>query len=124
MEKAKLQLEISETRFRNLVEQAIHPICILKGEDMVLEVANDPVYKIWNVGKEVLGKPFLEIVPEMRGQPFMALLLDVFKNGVTRYGFEQPAYFIRKNGKKDPVDYLLGFILLFFVTYSFHVLTI
>ena len=66
---------------------------------MILEVANEPVYKIWNVGKEVLGKPFLEIIPEMKEQPFMGWLLDVFHNGVTHYGIEEPAYFTRENGE-------------------------
>jgi PAS domain S-box-containing protein len=31
----------------------------------------------------------------------MGWLQDVFKNGVTHYGNEQPAYFIRKNGERD-----------------------
>lgn len=88
---------------RNLVEKAPSPICILKGEDMVLVVANDPVFKVWNVGKEALGKAFLEIIPEMKGQPFMGWLLDVFKNGVTHYGNEEPAYFSRKNGDKETI---------------------
>ena len=91
-------LQESEERFRNLVEHAPSPICILKGENMVLEVANEPVYKIWNVGKEVLGKPFLEIIPEMKDQPFMDWLLDVYHNGVTHYGKDEPAYFSREDG--------------------------
>jgi PAS domain S-box-containing protein len=68
---------------------------------MVLVVANDPVYRLWNVGKEALGKPFLDIIPEMKDQPFMGWLLDVFYNGVTHYGNEEPAYFSRKNGLKE-----------------------
>ncbi|MDQ6609718.1 MAG: ATP-binding protein, partial [Bacteroidota bacterium] len=93
----------SEERFRNLVEKAPTPICILKGEEMTLEVANEPVFKIWHVGKEALGKPFLEIIPEMKGQPFMGYLLDVFRNGITHYGSEEPAYFIRQNGEKQTI---------------------
>ncbi len=96
-------LKESEQRFRNLVEKASSPICILKGEDMILEVANEPVFKIWNVGKEAIGKPFLEIIPEMKGQPFMGWLLDVFRNGVTHYGYEESAYFTRENGEKETV---------------------
>ncbi len=101
--KSVINLEESEARFRNLVEKAPYPICILKGEDMVLVVANEPVYKIWNVDKKSLGKPFLEIIPEMKGQPFMGWLLDVFHNGVTHYGNEEPAYFTRKNGEKETI---------------------
>lgn len=100
---AKNKLTKSEKRFRILVEQASTPILILKGEDMILELANEPVFKIFNVGKEALGKPFLEILPEMKDQPFIGLLLDVLQNGVTHYGNEEPAYFIRENGEKDIV---------------------
>ena len=95
--------EKSEKRFRNLVEQTTTPILILKGEKMVMEVANESVFKIFNVGKEALGKPFLEILPEMKDQPFIGLLLDVLHNGVTHYGNEEPAYFIRENGEKEIV---------------------
>ena len=98
---ANKRIKESEERFRYLVEQTLSPICILKGEDMILEVANEPVFKIWHVGKEALGKPFLEIVPEMKDQPFMDLLLDVLRNGVTHHGTEWPAFFIRENGEKE-----------------------
>ena len=91
------KIEENEKRFRNLVEQATTPIIILKGEKMVMEVASESVFKIFNVGKEALGKPLLEILPEMSDQQFIGLLLDVFHNGVTHHGNEQPAYFIREN---------------------------
>lgn len=96
-----IKLEQSEQRFRNLVEKTPTPICILKGETMILEVANDPVFKVWNVSKEALGKPFLEIIPEMKDQPFMGYLLDVYRNGVIHYGFEEPANFNRENGATE-----------------------
>ena len=80
---ARKKIEESEKRFRILVEQAITPISILKGKDLILELANEPVYKIFNLGKEVLGKPYLEILPEMKDQPFVGLLLDVLQTGVT-----------------------------------------
>ena len=92
------RVEQSNHHFRNLVEKAPFPICILKGEDMVIEVANDSVFKIWHVGNEALGKPFLEVIPEMKDQPFMGYLLDVLKKGITHYGYEEPAYFIREDG--------------------------
>ena len=101
--KAEQTLIASESRFRNLVEKTSTPICILKGDDMVLDMANDSVFKIWHVGKEALGKPLFEILPEMKDQPFMGYLLDVYKNGVTHYGNEEPAYYIRENGEIETV---------------------
>jgi two-component system CheB/CheR fusion protein len=95
------KIEQSEQRFRNLVEQTIYPILILKGDKLILELANDPLFKIWHVGKESLGKPFLEILPEMKDQPFYNLLLDVYKNNTTHFGTEQPAHFKRENGQSE-----------------------
>ncbi|WP_394993106.1 PAS domain-containing protein [Emticicia sp.] len=95
------KLKESEKRFRSLVEKSPYPICIFKGKELKMELANEPMLKIFNVGEEVLGTPFLEILPEMKEQPFIALLLDVLENGTTHYGSEQPAYFLRKNGEKD-----------------------
>ncbi|MDB5247570.1 MAG: hypothetical protein JWQ40_1964 [Segetibacter sp.] len=100
---ARKKVEESEQRFRNVLEQAPDPIFILKGNDLVLDVANDPLFKLWNVGKEALGKPFLEILPEMKDQGFYDLLQDVLQNGVTHYGHEMPVYLIRSNGLKETI---------------------
>jgi len=90
----------SEQRFRNIVEQAPDPILILKGENMTLEVANDPLLKVWNIDKSSFGKPFLEILPEMKGQGFLETLRDVYFNDKILKGEETPAVFTGKNGKK------------------------
>ncbi|MBP7644309.1 MAG: hypothetical protein KA767_13280, partial [Saprospiraceae bacterium] len=83
-----------EQHFRNIVEQASNPICILKGKDLVLEVANAPVFKLWQVGKEALGKPLLEIMPELKGQQFIRWLLNVYQTGITHNGNEEPRHYI------------------------------
>ena len=90
----------SESLFRHILEQAKDPVLILKGKNLVLELANAAVYTAWNVGPEVLGSPILEIVPELDDQPFMDVLLGVLHNGVTSYGYNQPAHFMRRN-KED-----------------------
>jgi PAS domain S-box-containing protein len=101
-------LKQSEEKLKSLIDKSPVPICILSGEDMRLDLANELVLKIWNVGKEAIGKPFLEIVPEMVGQPFLALLLDVYHTGVTHTGNEVPAFFINANGEK--VHYFFNFV--------------
>ena len=91
----------SDLRFRNIVEQATDPILVLKGEELVLEVANKALLKLWDVGTEAIGKTFLEILPEMREQGFHQLLLDVYHNGVTHNGEGVPAYFKRADGRTE-----------------------
>lgn len=91
----------AELKFRTIIEQTPSPLCIFKGEDMVLEVANEPALRVWQTTKDVIGKKLTEIVPEMGSQIFLELMQDVYRNGVTRFGFEAPAYFVRENGIRE-----------------------
>jgi len=100
---ARRKVEDIEYRFRSLVEQTIYPFLILKGEKLVLELANAPLLKIWNIGKEALGKPLLEALPEMKDQPNMALLYDVLHNSTIHYNLEQPACFQQTNEENETV---------------------
>src|SRR5687768_3243405 len=100
---AEETLRVSEQRFRSIMEQAPDPILILKGENMVLEAANDPLFNIWNVKRDAIGKGFLEILPEMRGQGFFEMLQDVYFNDKIIKGFETPAVFTRPDGSKETV---------------------
>jgi PAS domain S-box-containing protein len=90
-----------EQKFQNLVKQARDPILILKGEDLVLEVANEALFELWDVGQEALNKPLLEILPEMKDQGFRDLLLNVMQTGEPFYGYEVPVVFNRKSGVKE-----------------------
>ena len=67
---------------------------------MILEVSNDAALAVWQVGKEVIGKRLMDIVPEMARQPFLELMQDVFHNGVTRYGYEAPAFLYQERWNK------------------------
>lgn len=98
---ARKHMEESVWQFRNLVENAISPICILKGEAMVLEMANDLLLDVWRTGPEAFGKPFLQLLPEMAGQPFMEWMLEVYHTGVTRRFNEVPTVFTRETGEQE-----------------------
>ncbi|HZB13440.1 MAG TPA: ATP-binding protein, partial [Chryseolinea sp.] len=98
---ARNKVAEAELKFRTIIEQTPSPLCIFKGEEMVLEVGNDAALAVWQGGSEVIGKRLVDIVPEMARQPFLELMLDVYHNGVTRYGYEAPAFFIRKDGTTD-----------------------
>ncbi|QJD79888.1 GAF domain-containing sensor histidine kinase [Spirosoma rhododendri] len=99
---ARQQLEESEARFRNVVEQSLSPICILKGEALVLELGNQPLLDIWGLGWEALGQPLLTTLPELNDQPIVGWLQQVFRTGVTLQLQDIPAYFISNDGvRKD-----------------------
>jgi signal transduction histidine kinase/CheY-like chemotaxis protein len=71
--------------------QAPFPVCVFRGADHVLELANPPILRAWGKGPEIVGLPVLAAIPELRGQLFFGYLDDVFRTGVTHEGKAAPA---------------------------------
>jgi len=98
---AHRQIEESEARFRNMVEQAPVSICVLRGENYVVEVANESQLALWGKTKEqVLNIPIFTAIPEGKGQGYEELLDGVFSTGRPFVANELPTELIR-NGKKE-----------------------
>ena len=57
-------------------------ICIFNGPDWVYEFIN-PGYQAMFPGRELLGKPLLEALPELHGQPLVDVLRRVYDTGET-----------------------------------------
>lgn len=93
------QVNLNKTRdhyrqqLKNLFMQAPMAVSILKGEDMVVELANDNILKLW--GKkiaEVINKPLRVCLPEAAEQGYEDLLLNVFRTGKPHIDEEAPFY--------------------------------
>ncbi|UYQ94315.1 PAS domain S-box protein [Chitinophaga horti] len=84
-------LKESEQRFRSMVEQAPVAIGVLRGEQMIVETANDALLGLWGRDRSVMNLPLAEALPELRDQPFLALIEQVYTTGLAHYGFETPA---------------------------------
>ncbi|GAB4010320.1 hypothetical protein GCM10028808_20780 [Spirosoma migulaei] len=80
--KAKRALQESEQRFRSLIEEAPVAISLLVGRDLVIELPNEAMLKVWGKGDSIVGKPLREALPELEGQPFLQLLDDVYTSGI------------------------------------------
>lgn len=93
----------AQQKFKNVIEQSNLPILIFKGEEMILEAANQALFKFWKVDESALGKKFLDILPEMKGQGFLELLQDVFRTGNPVFKLGVPAVFDEKDGEKRTV---------------------
>jgi len=76
------KLEESEARFRALVEEAPIATSLFVGRDQVIEIANEKMLGLWGKGKSVFGKPLAEALPELKSQPFLSLLDEIFTTGV------------------------------------------
>jgi PAS domain S-box-containing protein len=99
---AKHLLEESEKHFRNLVMQSPIPMTILRGEDYVIESANKVMFaNVWRKSEEdVIGKPILEVFPELREQKYPELLNKVFTSAETHSEKESIAYVEGDDGLK------------------------
>ncbi|MBF5028031.1 sensor histidine kinase [Planobacterium oryzisoli] len=77
------KLSESELRFKELLLKADVSTAIYRGEDLVIEVANDKMLATWGKDASVIGRPLREALPELVGQPFFDLLLHVYRTGET-----------------------------------------
>lgn len=85
--KAKQDLEAAQTeilrerdRLKRFFIQAPAGVCILDGPDLVFELVNSS-YQQLLPGRELLGKPIFEALPELINQPVGEMLRNTYKSG-------------------------------------------
>jgi PAS domain S-box-containing protein len=99
---ARKKVEDSEKRYNLMLMQSPFAFLILKGKDMVVHLANDSMKEILGKGYDIEAKPLLEVIPEIKGQAFPALLDNVYHTGVPFSANEMLARLTR-NGKMEDV---------------------
>jgi PAS domain S-box-containing protein len=97
---ARKKIEESEHRYQEMIFSSPSLIAILKGEEMIIDVANDAILETWGKGKNVVGKPLLTALPELVGHGFDDLFNQVYTTGQPHYAYEMPVYLVR-NGQKE-----------------------
>jgi len=90
----------SETNFKRLVEQAPVAILVFKGEELIIEVANQSMLDILHRDADIIGRPILEGMAELRGEPAFELILEVLRTGKSADGKEVPVRMMR-NGQPE-----------------------
>jgi PAS domain S-box-containing protein len=79
---SRKRIEQSKNRLDSMVMTAPVGMAVLKGTDMVIEVANQPMYELWGrTPRQVLNHKLLEIFPELADQPFPEMLQEVYNTG-------------------------------------------
>ena len=98
---ANRRAEESEKRFKNLISKAPVALCVVKGSDFIVDVANERVLEIWGKTEEqVINKPLFEGLPEAKGQGLEPLLNAVYTTGVPFFANEM-AIDLPKNGQVE-----------------------
>jgi signal transduction histidine kinase len=80
-----------------LFMEAPAPIVILDGPRLVYQLVN-PAYQQIFPGRELLGKPLLEALPEIEGTPIFDIIYEVYQSGETFVAQEMPLRLARHEG--------------------------
>jgi PAS domain S-box-containing protein len=99
----KILLEQSERNLRNVILQAPVAMCILKGSEHVVEIANERMLELWGkAAGDIVAKPLFLGLPEAKDQGFEDLLNNVYTTGMT---FTSPGLPVTlpRNGKIEIV---------------------
>ena len=73
-----------EQNLRNTILQAPVAMCIFKGPNHVVDLANKHMFELWGKpADQVLNKPIFEALPEAKEQGFEELLNGVYNSGNT-----------------------------------------
>jgi signal transduction histidine kinase len=98
-------LEVERARLEEVFRRAPSFIVALRGPEQVYEFVNEAYYQL--VGhREVVGKPLLQAIPEIRDQGFKELLDRVRETGEAWVGREAPVLLQRTPGAAPETRYL------------------
>ena len=80
---AQKRIRENERNLRQVILQAPVAIAIFRGENHVVEIANQKALELWGRQlSDVAGKPIMESFPELKDQGLQQLLDDVYKTGM------------------------------------------
>src|ERR1700754_972762 len=84
---AQAEVERQRDQLKRFFLQAPAGICILDGPNFVFELVN-PSYQQLFPDRDLLGKPLLEALPELKDQPIPDIILSVYTSGISFEGKE------------------------------------
>jgi len=103
--RAERALEVESARLEQVFRRAPSFIVAFRGPELVYEFVNEAYYQL--VGhREIVGKPLLEAIPEIRDQGFGAILTRVLETGEPWVGRETPVQLQRTPGAPLETRYL------------------
>lgn len=92
----------SESNFADLFMQAPAVIAVLRGPNHIFDLCNPMYMQLVGQGRNIIGKPLEEALPEVKEQGFIDLLDRVYNTGEPFVGNEIPAMLDRDgNGKLE-----------------------
>jgi PAS domain S-box-containing protein len=108
VEQGRRQLALSESRLRDVFEQAPMAIAVLSGPDHIYSVVS-PAYTRYLAGRPLLGRPFREAVPEEGGSRVAILMDRAYTTGESVTVREQVVP-IDRDGDGVPEEYVFDIV--------------
>jgi len=102
------ELSESELQKQQLINMLPASVVVIRGHELIVELINQSNLDYWNkTADEVIGKPFLEILPDLANQPFAGQLRQVMATGQIIDVKESPVLFENEDGttRETFVDY-------------------
>jgi PAS domain S-box-containing protein len=97
--KFRLFIQESAQTFKNLIEHAPVAMCVFKGPEFIVEIANEKMISLWGkTPEQVMRKPVFECLPEARTQGLEVLLEEVYKTGEPYIAHERVVH-LPRNGR-------------------------
>jgi len=89
---AEKKLAETEYTFEKLIKESDYSIALYKGSDLIIDIANNTMLKTWGKNEKVIGMKLEDALPELKGQPFLDILKDIFKTGKTYSATEDEVF--------------------------------
>ena len=104
----KVNLERTSNNLNQIINMLPASVVIIRYDDLIVEMINDANLSYWKkTREEVVGRPFLEILPDLANQPFAGQLRKVMETGEIIDVKESPVLFTEPDGsiRETFVDY-------------------
>ena len=104
----KINLERTSSNLNQIINMLPASVVIIRHDNLIVEMINDANLSYWKKNRdEVVGRPFLEILPDLADQPFAGQLRKVMETGEIIDVKESPVLFTEADGKirETFVDY-------------------
>ncbi len=86
-----LPTRFTETKIVDILSQSPNATAIYSGEEIYIEFANDAMIALWGKDRSVIGKTIAQALPEIVGQPFIGILQEVWRSGISYESKNTPA---------------------------------
>ncbi|HVW96155.1 MAG TPA: PAS domain-containing protein [Mucilaginibacter sp.] len=100
--------KMEEQQLQLLINMLPASVVVIRGDDLIVEMINQSNLNYWQkTAEQVIGKPFLEILPDLANQPFASQLRHVMASGEIIDVKESPVLFENPDGstRETFVDY-------------------